>query len=59
MALLILCGIAGFSFSLRTVPPDAAPGSPLAVVTEVGPVETPVDETALRLSANPFPEDGN
>lgn len=59
LALLILCGIAGFSFSLRTLPPDSTPGTPRAVVTEAGPVETPVDETALRLSANPFPEDGN
>lgn len=58
-AMLILCAMAGLSFSLRTVPPDAAPGNPPAVATEVRPMETAVDETALRLSANPFPEDGN
>ena len=59
LALVILSGIAVLSFSLRTLPPDAAPGNPRTVITEAGPMETPVDETALRLSAYPFPEDGN
>ena len=59
LASVILSGIAVLSFSLRTLPPDTPPDGPPAVASEAGPGGTPVDETALRLSANPFPEDGN
>ena len=63
LALVILSGIAVLSFSLRTLPPDPAPVWPSdrasAVTREVTPETLTADETALRLTANPFPAEGS
>ena len=63
LALLILSGIAVLSFSLRTLPPDGAADLPSdkssGGASKVTPVDTAAGETALRLTANPFPGDDN
>jgi hypothetical protein len=60
-ALLILTGVAILSFSLKTVAPSPAPPSvaadtALGATTDSDDGESVARETALRLSANPFPE---
>jgi hypothetical protein len=60
-ALLILTGLAILSFSLKTVAPTPAPNSvasdaALEATPDSDAGESVARETALRLSANPFPE---
>jgi len=56
-ALLILTGLTALTLSLRTMPVAvvSAPPGPVGEAVTAGPESSGLDETALRLSANPFP----